>query len=104
MGGTNMIIISITSYPPGSAKDIGKTFLEAPPLPNYIKTRGPYINSFIEDGIKGITIYEFDDAKYAEAHKALMERTTNFFKVPGFTYSTSHWLEAKDALSLVSLG
>ena len=98
-----MIIVSLTSYPPESAKDIGKRFLEMPALPDYIKMRGPYINSIFEEGIMGITIYEIDDSKYAEAFKALMERTTKFFGVPGFTYSISHWLEAKDALKLVGL-
>ena len=98
-----MIIISLTSYPPESAKDMGKRFLDMTALPKYIKMRGPYINSVIEEGIKGITIYEFDDSKYGEAYKILADRIAKFFGVPGFTYSLLHWLEAQDALKLVGL-
>ena len=98
-----MIIISITSYPPESAKEVGKRFLEFPSLPDYIAMKGPYINSVIGEGIKGITIYEFDDSKYPEASKILNERVTSLFGVPGFTYTLSHWLEAYDALKLVGL-
>lgn len=99
-----MIIITMTSYPPESAKDIGKIFLGMPALPDYIKMRGPYISSSLEEGIKGITIHEFDDSKYPEAFNVIMERNTRFFGVPGFTYSINHWLKAKDALKLVGLG
>jgi hypothetical protein len=99
-----MIIISLTSYPTESAKEIGKRFLELPPLAEYITMKGPYINSIIGEGIKGITIYEFDDSKYTEASKFLNERVATLMGVPGFTYSLSHWLEVQDALKLVGLG
>jgi hypothetical protein len=99
-----MIIISLTSYPTESAREIGKRFLELPPLADFITMKGPYINSIIGEGIKGITIYEFDDAKYPEASKSLNERLATLMGVPGFTYSLSHWLEVQDALKLVGLG
>ena len=63
----------------------------------------PYVNSVIGEGIKGITIYEFDDSKYVEASKFLNERMATLIGVPGFTYSLMHWLEVQDALSLVGL-
>jgi hypothetical protein len=99
-----MIIISLTSYPTESAREIGKRFLEFPPLADYITMKGPYINSVIGEGIKGITIYEFDESKYPEASKSLNERIATLMGVPGFTYSLSHWLETQDALKLVGLG
>ncbi|RJP86610.1 MAG: hypothetical protein C4518_13610 [Desulfobacteraceae bacterium] len=99
-----MIIISLTSYPPESAVEMGKRFLDMPALPNFITMRGPYISSIIEKGIKGITLYEFDESKYGEAFKVLSDRSAKFFGVPGFSYSLNHWLEAKDALKLVGLG
>ncbi len=99
-----MIIISLTSYPTESAREIGKRYLELPSLADYITMKGPYINSVIGEGIKGITIYEFDEAKYPEASKFLNERLATLMGVPGFTYSLSHWLEVQDALKLVGLG
>jgi hypothetical protein len=99
-----MVIISLTSYPPESAKEVGKRFVEFAPLPDYITMKGPYINSVMGDGIKGITIYEFEDSKYSEASKFLNERVAALFGVPGFTYSIGHWLEVQGALKLVGLG
>jgi len=99
-----MIIISLTSYPPESAVEMGKRFMEMPVLPDFIKMKGPHISSIIEEGIKGIILYEFDESKYGEAFKVLSDRTAKFFGVPGYTYSLTHWLEAQDALKLVGLG
>ena len=99
-----MVILSLTSYPPESAKEVGKRFVEMPPLPDYITMKGPYITSAVGEGIKGITIYEFEDSKYPEASKFLNERVVVLFDVPGFTYSIEPWLEVQDALKLVGLG
>ena len=99
-----MVIISLTSYPTESAKEIGKRFLELPPLADYITMRGPYIGSDVGEGIKGITIYEFDESRYSEASKYLGERMTILFGVPGFTYSLKHWYEVQDALKMIGLG
>jgi hypothetical protein len=52
-----MIIISLTSYPTESVKEIGKRCMELPPLADYITMKGPFINSNVGEGIKGITIY-----------------------------------------------
>jgi hypothetical protein len=98
-----MIAISLTSYPTESAEEMGKRFLGMSALPDYITMRGPYISSDIDEGIKGITIYEFEDSRYGEVYQLLADRMATFLGVPGFTYSLHHWLEAKDALKLVGL-
>jgi hypothetical protein len=98
-----MIIISFTSYPTESAKDMGKRFMELPPLADFITMKGPYINSVLGEGIKGITIYEFDESRYPEAGKHIGERMSTFFGVPGFTYSFKPWLEVQDALKMIGL-
>lgn len=98
-----MIVISLTSYPAESAEEMGKRFMGMSALPDYISMKGPYFNSGIEEGIKGITVYEFEDSKYGEVYKLLADRIATFFGVPGFTYSLHHWLEAIDALKLVGL-
>jgi len=99
-----MIIISLTSYPTESTKEIGKRFMELPPLVDYITMKGPYISSTVGEGIKGITIYEFDESRYPEAVKYLGERVAALFGIPGFTYSLKHWLEVQDALKMIGLG
>jgi len=99
-----MIIISLTSYPTESVKDMGKRFMELSPLVEYITMKGPYISSAVGEGIKGITIYEFDESRYPEASKYLGDRIATFFGVPGFTYSLKPWLEVQDALKMIGLG
>ncbi len=99
-----MIIISLTSYPTESVKEIGKRFMELPPLADYITMKGPYISSDVGEGIKGITIYEFDESRYPEAIKYLGERVAALFGIPGFSYSLKHWLEVQDALKMIGLG
>ena len=99
-----MIIISLTSYPTESVNDMCKRFMELPPLADYITMKGPYISSDLGEGIKGITIYEFDESRYPEAVQYLGERMATLFGVPGFTYSLEHWLEVQDALKMIGLG
>lgn len=98
-----MVIVGLTSYPTESAKELGKRFLELPSLPEYIKMIGPFIKSGVGEGIKGITIYEFEESKYLEASKFLHDRAARLLGVPGFTYSIEHWLEVQDALKLIGL-
>lgn len=99
-----MIIIMEISYPPQSNEEMGKRFLSAADLPDFIKMSGPYISSAIHEGIKSITIYEFDESKYGEALNFIVsERAAKYLTVPGLTYSLNYWLEARDALQLVGL-
>jgi hypothetical protein len=66
-------------------------------LPEYIKTIGPYISSTLGEGIKTLTIYEFEDSKFAEASKLINTLFQSFIGVPGFTFSLEIWIKAKDA-------
>lgn len=98
-----MVIIAVLSYPTESAKEILKRFLELPPIPAYITTKGPYgINEV--GGIKVIAIYEFDKSKLSEAYEAIAARSTKYYGVPGVTYSHNIWLEAKEALKAIGMG
>lgn len=98
-----MVIILRMSYPPESAPQIGKRFLELPPVQEDIKLKGPYITTSVKEGIKSMALYEFDDSKYLEASKFLTERVAAFIGVPGLTYSLEPWLEPQDALKLIGL-
>ena len=99
-----MVIITENMFPPGSAKDVGKAFMELPPLPEFMTMKGPYINSTAGQGIRSIVIYECDRSKLAEGFEIVGDRLTKYFSVPGYTYSSNVWLEAQEALKMVGLG
>ncbi len=99
-----MVIITENMFPPGSAKGVGKAFMEMRPLPDFITMKGPYINSAAGQGVRSILIYECDKSKLAEAMEIVADRLTKYFDVPGYTYSSNVWLEAQEALKLVGLG
>ena len=65
-----MVIIGIASYPLGSAKEMGKHFRELITLAQaYMTQKGPYVISEIGEGIKSLTLFEFDQSKIAEANE-----------------------------------
>ncbi len=92
-----MVLICITLNPPESGKEMIKRSKKVPRLPEYIKTVGPYISSTVREGIKTLTIYEFDDSKFAEASKHINNLLREFIGVPGFTFSLEIWARAKNA-------
>ena len=98
-----MILISMIQNPPESAKEMVKRSMQLPRLPEFIKTKGPYINSVIGEGIKTLTIYEFDDSRYVEASNHIFKLLGAFYGVPGFTFSVQVWLRAKDAFQAAGL-
>lgn len=99
-----MVIITENMFPPGSAKDVGKAFMELPPLPEFITMKGPYINSVAGQGIRSIAIYECDKSKLAEGFEVVSDRLTKYYSVPGYTYTSAVWLEAQEALKMIGLG
>ena len=99
-----MIIMTTTQFPPESAKETGKRFLEASSLPNFMTRRGPYILPLRGDGIQGITIYEVDRAtRIAEAFEWAANDVTKYFGIPGFTYNMCVCLDVEEALKTVGL-
>jgi hypothetical protein len=65
--------------------------------------KGPYINSAVGEGIRSLTIYEFEDSKFTEASKQIGKLMGAFYGVPGFTYSLQVWFRAKDAFEFTVL-
>jgi len=98
-----MVIIHLASFPPGSAKECGKCFADLAPLPEYLTMIGPYVYSTEGGGIKGITIYETDQARMAEALTCIYDRAVPFFGVPGYTYDVRAVTEVGEALKMVGL-
>ena len=99
-----MVIIATISFPPESAKEIGKRVLELPPLPKYVTMKGPYVSSDVGVGIKAITVYEFDQSQVRETMELVSNRYVKYYGVPGFTYSIQVWQETAEALKLIGLG
>ena len=100
-----MVILQTMIFPPESAKETGKRFLESASLPNYITRIGPFILSLKGEGIQGLTIYQVDrPTRIAEAFEYVSNDVTKYFGVPGLTYNISVCLDAEEALKTVGLG
>jgi hypothetical protein len=99
-----MIILSVSSFPPESAKEIGKRFTERASLPDYLTMRGPYILPRQGDGLQSITVYEVDrPTRMAEAVEFLSNEQAKYFGLQGYTYSINMCLEVAEALKTVGL-
>ncbi len=92
-----MILISTISHPPESANEMMNRSKRLPRLPEYIKTVGPYTNSSVAEGIKTLTIYEFENSKFGEASKLINRLLQSFIGVPGFAFSLEVWVKTKNA-------
>lgn len=98
-----MILLGMMSYPPESAREIGKRFKESFAVPAYMTLRGPYV--YPEGGvIKVIALYEFDQSRLKEAEDDVLGRFEKYSGVQGFTSSVQTCLEIKEALKLIGLG
>lgn len=99
-----MITISTVSWPTESAKEMGRRFFELSPLPDFIRTEGPYMVSTLNQGIKAITIYKYDKAKAAEANEAIAYALRIFYGVPGFRYALELAAGPKTGLKMAGSG
>ena len=98
-----MVIIGTNSFPPESANEIGKRFLELPPLPDYLTMKGPYVHGMMEGGIQGVEVFELDKAKLAEGVEYVTNRYVTYFGIPGFRYAIAPYFEAQEALQMIGL-
>jgi len=98
-----MVIIGMLSYPPESANEVGKRFLNQKPLPSYITMKGPYINGRIGEGVQSLILYECERSKLPDAVEFMGNRLATYFGVPGYTYSIRVWYEATEALKMIGL-
>ena len=98
-----MVIIGKNLFPPESANEIGKRFLELPPLPDYMTMKGPYVHGMMEGGIQGIEVFELDKAKLAEGVEYVTNRYVTYFGIPGFRYAIAPYFEAQEALRMIGL-
>ena len=99
-----MVIVSNISYPPESAQDIAKRFLEAPQIPDFMTRKGPYINSTIDKGITTLSVYELDKSKLGEGYEFIGNYMAIFFGVPGFRSEFKTFMEVEEALKMIGMG
>lgn len=97
-----MVIVGTIKFSPESANDIGRRFLELPPLPDYLKLTGPFVKAKI-DGTHGLEIFEVDESRLALALDYVSTRYVSYYGIPGFTYTTDIYFSAQEALKLVGL-
>jgi hypothetical protein len=99
-----MVITTIVTFPPESAKEIAERFLKVPPFPDYLTRKGPYINSTVAEGVVNLSIYELDNSKLAEGLEFIGNYITGFFGVPGLTYEIKPFYELEEALKMIGMG
>ena len=98
-----MVIIGDVSFPQESANDVGKRFLELPPVPEFMTLIGPFVKGK-KDGIHAIEIYELDKSKVGEGLEFVSNRCVKYFGIPGYVYEVNAYLEATEALNMIGLG
>jgi len=99
-----MVIVNRMSYPPESAKQMAKRFLEAPQIPDFMTRRGPYVGSNLSDGITIVALYELDNARLAEGMEFIGNYYTMFFGVPGFKYEITPHFDVAEGLKMLGMG
>ena len=99
-----MVIIGQMSYPPESANEMAKRFLELPEIPAFLNRKGPYVGANISDGVSIFVVYELDNSKLADGMDFIANFYTNFFGVPGFKYQITPHFEVAEALKMLGMG
>ena len=61
-----MVTITRISFPTESSKEMGKRFMDIPPLPTYITRKGPYIRGELGVGIQLITYGSMTHQKWVK--------------------------------------
>ena len=99
-----MVIIMNISFPTESAKKMGESFINAPPLPDFLTRKGPYVSSTTAEGGKTISIFELESKNLAEGMTAVSDYAASFFGVPGFAYEVKVNFDVQEALKMIGLG
>jgi hypothetical protein len=99
-----MIITTNIAYPPESAQDMAKRFIEAPPIPDFLTRKGPYVSSTMDSGITTLSLYELDKSKLGEGFEFLGNYMAIFFGVPGFKYEIKPAFDVAEALKMIGMG
>lgn len=99
-----MVIISNVTYPPEVVNEVAKRFLDAPPIPDFLTKKGPYISSDLSAGIQGVSFYELDRSRLADGMGFLGKYFSTFFGIPGYKYEFKPFFPVEDALKMIGMG
>ena len=99
-----MYLVSNSTYPLSSAKEIATAFVKAAtePLPAYIK-RTHTLTTAGDLGIRVLGIYEVEDEKVSQAIKDLTKYFVQYYEMEGFAYTLEPMLTAQEAIPLLGL-
>ena len=75
-----MVIIGSNSFPPENSNEVGKRFLEFPPLPDYMTMKGPYVHGMMEGELQEVEFLELDKAKLAEGIEYVTNSYATYFR------------------------
>jgi hypothetical protein len=95
-----MVYVILSSWPLDRTRDVVKTAMELPPIPDYIK-RKMLVSGELGIGTKCFDIYEFDSSKHQEALEFLNSRVAAFYSVPNFTYEIKRWFDEEEAMNFM---
>ncbi len=98
-----MVIIGQMSYPPESAQEMAKRYMEIPEIPEYMTRKGPYVGSNLSDGVSIFVVYELDNSKLAEGMQFVANFYTMFFGVPGFKYQITPYFDVAEGLKMLGM-
>lgn len=98
-----MVIIGRMSYPPESANEMAKKYLEIPQVPEYLNRKGPYVSANLEDGVSIVVVYELDNSRLAEGMEYMANLYTMFFGVPGFKYEITPHFDVAEGLKMLGM-
>lgn len=98
-----MVIVSQVFYPPESATQMAKRFLEAPQVPEFMNRKGPYVNSSLAGGVFILTLYELDNASLADGMNFMGNYMTTYFGIPGFKYEIKPFFTIEEGLKMLGM-
>ena len=82
-----MVLQYTFSIPAQGVPEYIRNAHELPPLPGYIRQRGPFLRNTAGSENQVITVYEFEKPKFPEALKKITGQLDAFRAIPGVIFS-----------------
>ena len=99
-----MIVIGTITFPETSANDVAACWKTLPPMPDFMKIDGTYVQNKPGEDFRAFSIFNFDEADLEEANAYFEARYEAFGKIDNLTSRHEEWLDVQDALTLVEMG
>ncbi|MBU2646400.1 hypothetical protein KKI24_16955 [bacterium] len=96
-----MVIIVENYVPWERLAEVMETNAKMQDIASFITMRGPYGTADLGTGVKGITVYEFDDAKLKDATDAITKRLMGYMNIPDYTWEMKTYYEMAEAAALL---